>query len=432
MTDSYVQVPTDSTGKKLDTEQLAVGANTVERERMQIAGASALEIARVLNSAPAGTEYALIVRNIPSGTQTVSGTVTANAGTGPFAVSDNSGSLTVDAPVGTPVAVRISDGTSFLTTTSGRLSVDGSGVTQPISGTVTANAGTGTFTVDLTDEVAREVGLVRGKTGAITLGDGESNNIGSWINDTGGRVVQEVFPMVYNGTTWDRIRGDITNGLDVDVTRVSGVVDVTPTSPVATDYLPVRVSDGTSFISSPTFSQNLADDVSNTMDAYRHYSFPFIFDGSTWDRTRGDSANGMDVDVTRLNDGGNSITVDQATPANLQVQARLADQTKTILRAIIDFTGTGDNTIVAADVSNKIKVLGFSLVAGTATNLRWKSGAATSLSGLMNFGANMGWVQPPPATPDLHWIETAVNQALILNQSGTAQVGGFITYYKEA
>src|SRR3990170_1680461 len=135
MTDSYVQVPTDSTGKKLDTEQLAVGANTVERERMQIAGASALEIARVLNSAPAGTEYALIVRNIPSGTQTVSGTVTANAGTGPFAVSDNSGSLTVDAPVGTPVAVRISDGTSFLTTTSGRLSVDGSGVTQPISGT---------------------------------------------------------------------------------------------------------------------------------------------------------------------------------------------------------------------------------------------------------------------------------------------------------
>lgn len=44
-------------------------------------------------------------------TQPVSGTVTANAGTGTF-------------------------------------TVDGSGVTQPISGTVTANAGTGTFTVD--------------------------------------------------------------------------------------------------------------------------------------------------------------------------------------------------------------------------------------------------------------------------------------------
>ena len=38
-------------------------------------------------SAPAGTEQALVVRNIPSGTQTVSGTVTANAGTGSFTVA---------------------------------------------------------------------------------------------------------------------------------------------------------------------------------------------------------------------------------------------------------------------------------------------------------------------------------------------------------
>jgi len=44
---------------------------------------------------------------------TVDGTVTANAGTGPFPVSDNADSLTVDAPVGTPLAARLSDGASF-------------------------------------------------------------------------------------------------------------------------------------------------------------------------------------------------------------------------------------------------------------------------------------------------------------------------------
>lgn len=49
-------------------------------------------------------------------TQPVSGTVTANAGTGPFPVSDNAGSLTVDAPVGTPVFVRLSDGSSAIAT----------------------------------------------------------------------------------------------------------------------------------------------------------------------------------------------------------------------------------------------------------------------------------------------------------------------------
>lgn len=48
--------------------------------------------------APAGSEQALIVRNIPSGTQAVSGTVTANAGTGPWPVTDNGGSLTMDTP----------------------------------------------------------------------------------------------------------------------------------------------------------------------------------------------------------------------------------------------------------------------------------------------------------------------------------------------
>jgi hypothetical protein len=94
-------------------------------------------------------------------TQPVSGTVGISNAT--FPVTDNSGTLTVDAPVGTPVFTRLSDGTAALTTTSGRLSVDASGVavpitdnngsltvdgsvsvsnllaTQPVSGTVTSN-----------------------------------------------------------------------------------------------------------------------------------------------------------------------------------------------------------------------------------------------------------------------------------------------------
>lgn len=37
----------------------------------------------------------------------------------------------------------------------------------------------------------------------------------------------------FNGTTWDRLRSDITNGLDVDVTRVSGSVTVSRSSSVS-------------------------------------------------------------------------------------------------------------------------------------------------------------------------------------------------------
>jgi hypothetical protein len=57
-------------------------------------------------------------------------------------VSDGAGSLTVDAPVGTPVAARLSDGAAFLTTAAGRLAVDASGVAVPI----TDNAGS--LTID--------------------------------------------------------------------------------------------------------------------------------------------------------------------------------------------------------------------------------------------------------------------------------------------
>lgn len=54
---------------------------------------------------------------------------------------------------------------------------------------------------------------------------------------------------VYNGTTWDRARGDISNGMDVDVTRVSGNVTTVgaAASGAAVSGNPVLVagSDGT-------------------------------------------------------------------------------------------------------------------------------------------------------------------------------------------
>lgn len=74
-------------------------------------------------------------------TQPVSGTVSV---TEPVSVDDNGGSLTVDAPLATPAHVRISDGTDVTNVSAaGALIVDGSAVTQPVSGTVTANQGTG-------------------------------------------------------------------------------------------------------------------------------------------------------------------------------------------------------------------------------------------------------------------------------------------------
>lgn len=51
MADAFTQVPPDSTGDKIDTEELTVGANTVNRQRVQIAGAAATDIAPVDSTA---------------------------------------------------------------------------------------------------------------------------------------------------------------------------------------------------------------------------------------------------------------------------------------------------------------------------------------------------------------------------------------------
>jgi len=64
-------------------------------------------------------------------------------------VSDAGGSLTVDAPLATPVHTRISDGVDVVNVSAaGALQVDGSAVTQPVSGTVTANQGTPAVTAN--------------------------------------------------------------------------------------------------------------------------------------------------------------------------------------------------------------------------------------------------------------------------------------------
>lgn len=114
------------------------------------------------NTTPSGSEYALVVRNIPSGTQTVSGTVTANAGTGTFAVSAASLPLPTGAATETTLSsintkipalgqalmaastpVVLASNQSAITVaqaTAGNLNAT-------VVGTVTANAGTGTFAI---------------------------------------------------------------------------------------------------------------------------------------------------------------------------------------------------------------------------------------------------------------------------------------------
>lgn len=129
-----------------------------------------------------------------------------------------------------------------------------------------------------------------------------------------------------------------------------------------------------------------------------------VWNGATFDRLPGNAASGAKVQ--------------QATY-----------QGKTGGQAVIDTTTSGDNTIVAADATRRIKVYAYDLVVAGSVSVRWKSGAATNLSGAKPFAANGGISKV--GQPSAHLLETAVNQALVLNLSAAVQVSGELSYFLE-
>lgn len=92
----------------------------------------------------------------------------------------------------------------------------------------------------------------------------------------------------------------------------------------------------------------------------------------------------------------------------------------------IDAATSGDNTILAAVTSKKIRVVSLYLVASAAVNVRFESGASgTALSGQMNLAANGGFVLP---YNPVGWFETASGVLLNLELSAAVSVDGGFTY----
>ena len=219
------------------------------------------------------------------------------------------------------------------------------------------------------------------------------------------------------------------------------------------DYSPIATDDKGRVIVAPVVGTPGGDAASNTLGYFADGAGSvrvgavalFGYNGSTWDRLRSDTTNGLDVDVTRLPAlaaGTNNIgDVDVLTlPAitagtNLIGRVSSSDETSTLYDgttaltpkfAIIDAATSGDNTLVAAVVGKKIRVLACFLVAAGAVTARFESGAGgTAKTGQMNLAANGGFVLP---YNPVGWFETASNTLLNLELSGAVSVDGSLVY----
>lgn len=68
MTDGFVQVAPDGAGKKIDASELAVGSNTVERQRVVLGDNEDTDALAAVRDEDAGLhDDALIVRAVPRG-----------------------------------------------------------------------------------------------------------------------------------------------------------------------------------------------------------------------------------------------------------------------------------------------------------------------------------------------------------------------------
>lgn len=135
----------------------------------------------------------------------------------------------------------------------------------------------------------------------------------------------------------------------------------------------------------------------------------------------------------KLGSGADGSATDVSTAAPLPVAA--SPETGSVFNgataltpkfAVIDAASSGDNTIVAAVSSKKIRVLSLFLIASGAVTARFESGASgTALTGQATLAANGGFVLP---FNPVGWFETASNTLLNLELSGAVSVDGSLSY----
>ena len=141
--------------------------------------------------------------------------------------------------------------------------------------------------------------------------------------------------------------------------------------------------------------------------------------------------------VTACNTGAVVVSTLPSTPAgtNLIGQVSSSLQINTvmngitpvpILGAVVNFNGTGDQTIVAGVAAKSVYILSFYLQFAGASTLTVKDGVAgTAVTGAMSFVANQSFSKAASQYP--HFVTSAAN-AFVLNCGSAVQVSGWVRY----
>lgn len=155
--------------------------------------------------------------------------------------------------------------------------------------------------------------------------------------------------------------------------------------------------------------------------------------GSGGNTFASDEIGGIHYSRIKVDWGADGSASDASVAAPLPVQASIETNQMTaggtILTpkfAVISASSSGNNTLVAAVASKKVRVLSLWLTSNGTVNAKFQSGAGgTDISGLAYLVVNTGFVLP---YNPVGWFETGSNTLLNLNLSAAIAVGGSLTY----
>mgnify|MGYP001566027810 CR=1 FL=1 len=267
---------------------------------------------------------------------------------------------------------------------------------------------------------------------------------------------------VFDGTTWDRVRGDSTDGLLVNLGTNNDVVVSASNLDVrdlasATDSVTAVITDGVETVAINTSNRMEvdleetgldlalgtdisavlgtaslvlsagADDVVNTTDMLATAAFGYVFDGATWDRMPGTSAAGVTVNIG----SGGTVAANAGTNLNtsaLALEATLGDVKTELVTLNASETGftrasgtITDNTpteIIAAVGGDyaRIKKLSIQMAdaSPTAVTITLKSAAVTMW--IFYLPATDGWLDSETFEAPL---DMGTNESVTLTSSGT-------------
>ncbi len=124
-------------------------------------------------------------------------------------------------------------------------------------------------------------------------------------------------------------------------------------------------------------SQRPQDALSNENDFEQASTFPSFFNGTTWDRMRGDTTNGLDVDVTRLP----ALATGANTIGAVNIAAAQTLATVTTVGTVTNLTNWGnivDNALFT-DSTTRISMSGYVFDETAGTALTENDGAAARI-----------------------------------------------------